>query len=444
VNAAALFSVYCAAAILLVATEIYAPCPRRSVYHPKPLSAAPYVVLLVAAYAFQLFLIRYGATNQTDWAPWRSNLPLPVITRTAYHADAIAIAVVALTAIESWALFAIYRRRITRGLLVACAATLLLLSIAEPALISPDTYSYVADAALGSAAYAPPAIPFSGDYRVINDALGAPLPASPYGPLWIWIAQVATVAFPILLAKLLAFRAIGVLALAAFVAALVRLRLPMRVVALAALNPGLMLQYVTNAHNEIVCMACIAWAAVAIRKAPAVSATLVIAAAAIKFPFAALGAPIFVRVPSIWARTAWMAAVLGISAAFAWFVGGAGYVAALTHHLPGGGVDILGLCVAAIALGLLVAALYERRRLNSAVWCFPLMASYPTPWYVGWGAGYALGSRRTLAYLLVWFPFCSALVDTMFMQLWTLEIVVPVVTVASVLWMLDIRPGAAR
>lgn len=437
-NASALFTVYYAAAIVLLGTELFVARPSRGA-RTQTSSAVPYVVALAVAYACQLALIWYGATSQTDWAPWRSHLPLPVITRTAYHAELIAIAVVALTAFQSWALFAIYRRRVWGATLVAGAAALLVLSLAEPALISPDTYSYVADAMLGSASYVPPATPFAGEYRVINDALGTPLPPSPYGPMWIWIARAVVAAAPTLLAKLLCFRAFGALAYGALFAALVRLKLPNRILAVTALNPGLMLQYVTNAHNEIFCLACVAWAAVLVRRAPLGSVLLVVAAATVKAPFAILGAPVFIRLTSVWSRSAWVGTVVALSVVFALLAGGGPYLRALVHHLPYTSLaDILGSCVAAAALTLLVVAVWSRRRLRAAVWSFPLMASYPTPWYAAWGFGYALTSRRTLGYLLVWFPFCSALVDTMFMQLWTLEIVVPVATVACVLWMLGV------
>ncbi|MBV8155976.1 MAG: hypothetical protein JOY98_16275 [Candidatus Eremiobacteraeota bacterium] len=426
----ALFAVFYAAALVLCAADIVG----KGESQPKRFSAGsavPYVAVLLASYAATLLLVWYAATHQHPWPAWRTNLPFPVVARTADSAQLIAAAMLGLGAVQCWALVAVYRRRVPRAALVTGVAVLLLLSLCEPALISPDPYSYVADALLGPSAYAPPATRFAGEYGAINDGLGVPLPPSPYGPLWIALARMTILAASSLVWQVLAFRALGAALFLAFLAGLAALRVPARIFAVAALNPGLMLQYVMNAHNEIFCITCVVWAAAVVRRTPAGAAAALVVAALVKLPFALLGLPIFVAVRSIAMRWTLAVAVIAAACALSWLGGGPAYLRALTHHLPFAGIaDILGVAASACALLAIAGGVAMRRRWRSAVWLFPLMGSYPTPWYAAWGLGYALKSRTVTAYLLVWFPLASLLVDTMFMQVWTLEFVVPAIALA--------------
>jgi glucose-6-phosphate-specific signal transduction histidine kinase len=70
------------------------------------------------------------------------------------------------------------------------------------------------------------------------------------------------------------------------------------------------------------------------------------------------------------------------------------------------------------------------------------LGAYVDSWYMFWGFPYALGRRRVLANLLLWFPLVAALLDLTLVQTWTLPLVASVI----VAYLLSNRPGrdAAR
>src|SRR6185437_5457153 len=105
---------------------------------------------------------------------------------------------------------------------------------------------------------------------------------------------------------------------------------------------------------------------------------------------------------------------------------------------------------ALVVATLLVAfAFFGMRRLQSAVWLLPPIGGfYPIfvyPWYLAWGIPYALNRHRKLAYLLVLYPLVAALVDQLFVRLWTIVFVFPI-TLATALALSAVpsRPAFAR
>lgn len=427
----ALFAVYYGAALVLVAVEFIGVggwlAPRQQFSRVPRASATPYVIVLVLSYAIVLCIVWYAATHESlsGVQPWRAKLPLPVVTRYTKHPDAISALFLAVSACQCALLSGIYRRTINENVLRAALAAMLVLSLATPALISFDPYSYAADGYLGRAAYAAPVV-LPGEFRLVSEAFAGAVPPALYGPLWLLVTRAVTSSVPSLLFKLLALRAVGALSLIAVVGAMARLGLPGRLRAIVWLNPGLALHYVMNAHNDLFAVACIAWAAVWIRRS-VVGATLgILAAALIKLPFAALALPVLRRIRSTGMRWAWAAIVIVGSLGLSWLLGGREYFQALAVHAPvPSPYNVLSGATMVVALAAIVTATAGYRRLGTAVWLMPMIASYPTPWYFVWGFGYALGRHRVLAYLLILFPLASFLVDPMFMQGWTLTIVVP-------------------
>ena len=138
------------------------------------------------------------------------------------------------------------------------------------------------------------------------------------------------------------------------------------------------------------------------------------------------------------ARITYALFVFFLTLSLSWISGGPHYFSAVASHLPARGLyGALGTTVAMLAVILLLLAFLRPRRLKTAVWLFPMMGSYPTPWYCAWGFGYALASRRVLGYLLVFAPLAASLVDTMFMRDWSLFIVVPAVFALAMLAMIS-------
>ncbi|MBV8197985.1 MAG: hypothetical protein JO263_07605, partial [Candidatus Eremiobacteraeota bacterium] len=306
-------------------------------------------------------------------------------------------------------------------------------SLCAPALVSPDPYQYVADAMLGKASYQPPSVRLPGEFGVINDALGTPMPPSLYGPLWMAIVAAVTSAAAGLLGKILLLRWFGVVMLLALLAGLRVLALPGRVLAVTAMNPAVAFLYVANAHNDLFCVTCVVWAAAIVGRSRALAVAAIVAAALVKLPFALLGIPALSHVAPASHRWTLAAITVASAVALSWLGGGRAYAAALSlNHPYTTAFDAAAVVATICALALLASTLASNRRLATGVWLMPLMASYPRPWYGLWGIPYALRSRRVLGYLLVFMPFASALTDTMFVQFWTIYFVVPLVAVLSV------------
>jgi hypothetical protein len=64
---------------------------------------------------------------------------------------------------------------------------------------------------------------------------------------------------------------------------------------------------------------------------------------------------------------------------------------------------------------------------------FKILSAAIYPWYfIWWALPYALSRRRVLGYLLVCFPFVTELSGlSLFMRVWQLNIVLPLVVIAS-------------
>jgi hypothetical protein len=308
-----------------------------------------------------------------------------------------------------------------------------LLSLAPPAFVSPDPYAYVGDALLGRGAYSPPAHAFGGEFAPIDRFFAAPMLPSPYGPLWTVVSGLVTAPFASLLGKLLALRVLGLLCYVALLAALRACGIPPRLIALAALNPGLFLQYVASAHNDLFGIVPLVFAAAFAARNAVLATGFLVVGALVKLPFVILGLPVLAAVRSRPMRYACaVAAILAAVVLSRWGAGDA-YFSGLAVHVPAQGpVYVFNLAVSVLALLAIGVAFVGGPRLRSAVWLIPMASSYVASWYLVYALPYALARRRMLAYLLIAFPFASVLVDAKFMQWWTYAIVLPLTVLASV------------
>jgi len=198
------------------------------------------------------------------------------------------------------------------------------------------------------------------------------------------------------------------------------LRVPRRILAVAALNPGLAMQYVAGAHNDLLGIAAIVVAAALLRRSAVVACGLVVVAALIKLPFAILGLPILAR-----CRPAPLGTLaLSRSSRAPLPSPGSAPAPAIFKASPctfrkSGFVHLLNAAVSVAALVAIAVAFLGGRRLRNAVWLMPMMGSYIASWYVTYGVPYALARRRILASLLVLMPFAALLLDAKFMREWT-------------------------
>jgi hypothetical protein len=388
---------------------------------------------LVASYAAQLQLIWCASIEGATYESWRLHVPIGVAMHDVRNGSVVAGALLALALFQSFALFALYRSPTARWAVVAAVVAMALLSVAAPAFISPDPYAYVGDALLGRGAYAPPAGSFAGEFASINRFFPAPMLPSPYGPLWEAVSRVSTEPFATLLGKLIALRVLGLLSYVALLGALRAFGLPRSLLAIAAVNPGVFLQYVAGAHNDLLGIAIVVAAGAFARRSPFVASGLLVVAGLIKLPFVLLGLPVLAAVRQPRLRYACAALTVAAAIGISFWGASASYLNGLTVHVPAPGpVYVLNLIVSLLAIAAIAVALVGGPRLRAAIWLIPMASSYIASWYLIYALPYALARRRMLAYLLIAFPFASMLVDAKFMQWWTYAIVLPVVIVVSV------------
>ncbi len=419
--------------LLLLIAEYFGLLSSRTPRTPK-LPAWAWVALLIASYAVQLGVIRYAALNQPGMPDWRLTMPIPVIDDRGLptaNGDAVTAIMLILAALQSYALLALYRAQsFSRNLLWIGCGVLLALSLFAPALMSFDMYGYVRGAVLGVASYTPADIPFSGDYHILNLWFDGPI-YTLYGPLWIAMAQAVTVAAPTFFAKLVSFRVLGVFLYVAFLAGLRACGVKPRMMAVAALNPGLMLEYVANAHNDFIAIVLLVFAAALVRARPLIGLGLIAVAGLVKLPYGIFGLPLLSRIRPVWMRYAGAAAMLAVVVAISWIGGGAAYFSTLIGHVGSRPEDIVHRVAGLAALLAIFIALIGGRRYRTTAWAMPQIAASVFAWYLVWGLPYALARHRTLSYLLVCFPLVVMLMESAFAQTWEFLFVVPALALLS-------------
>ena len=435
------FGLLASVALCLFVCESCRRLSSRTPRTPRP-AVWWWVAGLIVSYAAILALIFFAARHQFPAEAWRSALmPLAVVDDRASAGQVpgvtlVAAAMLYLAAFQSYALLALYRQEPARTAVGIGCGIMLLLSCAAPALTSFDLYLYVRDALLGFAAYRPPNVPFLGAYHVFDLWLGTPRPML-YGPLWPIVAGLVTSLAPTLFAKLMTLRALGLLSFLAVLAGLRAFGVPSRILNVFALNPGLMLQYVANGHNDLIAIAALVWAAAVVRKRASLAFGLIAIAGLFKAPFVLLGLPIVAAVRSVRLRVAGSIAAFVAVAAISWLGAGNGYFKTLAEYGAKNVAPFVGQISGFIAVALIVLAAAGGRRLRSGVWIVPALGAILFPWYFVWGLPYALARRRVLGYLLVCFPFAAMLAG---------PFVLPWAVVLVAVWVVGLslrEPGAA-
>ena len=420
--------------LLLLVAEYFGLLSSRTPRTPKAVRRGRRAAWLVVSYAAQQAVIHYAALNQPGMPDWRLTMPIPVIDDRGMpivRGDAVTAIMLVLAALQSYALLALYRaQNISRNLLWLGCGALLALSLCAPALMSFDMYGYVRAAVLGISSYTPADIPFSGDYHILNQWFDGPT-YTLYGPLWVAMAQAVTVAAPTFFAKVLSFRVLGVFLYVAFLAGLRACGVKPRMIAVAALNPGLMLEYVANAHNDFIAIVLLVFAAALVRARPWIGFGLVAVAGLVKIPYAIFGLPVLAAIRPAWLRYAGAAVMLAAVVAISWIGGGAAYFSTLIGHVGSRPEDIVHRVAGLAALLAIFLALIGGRRYRATAWVMPQIAAAVFAWYLVWGLPYALARHRTLSYLLVCFPLIVMLMESAFARNWELMFVVPALALLS-------------
>jgi hypothetical protein len=107
---------------------------------------------------------------------------------------------------------------------------------------------------------------------------------------------------------------------------------PSRILNVFALNPGLMLQYVANGHNDLIAIAPLVFATAVVRKRATLAFGSIAIAGLIKAPFVLLGLPIVAAVRSVRLRVAGSIAAFVAVAVISWLGAGNGYFKTLAEY----------------------------------------------------------------------------------------------------------------
>jgi len=380
--------------------------------------------VLVGAFFAELAVVGTAALTQVPLPDWYAQLPiLPIDENPPLYGHTppwVGNELLALAALQSVALYGLYRvlRRNTLG-----GAGLALLGVSSAAMLfgalstrgtaaTFDLYLNVGYAQLGLGAYAPPDRPFAGEFGAINRLWGTPILPAAYGPLWLLIASAVARAVHGLAAQLQAFRVLGAAAFLICLALLRFARLSPAALALCALNPVLIFQYVVDAHNDIFPLAFALLAIVAARRQPWLALACVAAAGAMKLPFAVAAALAFARLDERRSRVGFAAGGIALALLATELGSGGAYLAAVSHalayqHLS----NPLDRLAHALAIGAaLVAfslAIWGRRFIPTASWTFLSFGAVVLPWYAVWGLPYAILERTFLPVYLITLPLVA-------------------------------------
>jgi hypothetical protein len=388
-------------------------------------------VLLVAGFAAQLALLAYQAGHDGVRPGWFSTLPYALVDDAAPFGGAhpqISFAALAFVLVQSIGLTAVVaafvpeRSRADRDAawaLVLCAAGALgAFALFAPAIGSSDMFGYVGLGLLGAHPFERPAHFFTGEYARFFASY--PLRPTVYGPLWIGLNAALVSLGGTFAAKLFVLRAFGatqLLALAALVWSLARSR---ALTAAVLLNPMLWLQFVVNAHNDLMAVTLVAGGvALVARRHTGWAIAAIAAAGLVKLPFLLLGVVAFGREGrrrALLSAGSAVAVCVAISAVF----GGKPYLDALLTTTAQRGIDmdpVLQASKIVMALTPVFVTAYvllKGRYPAFGGWLYPALAPILFPWYLVWAVPYALAARAGALLTLLALPLVATLVDTIY------------------------------
>jgi hypothetical protein len=385
--------------------------PRAESAEPEataPIATMATCAALLASFLAELQIVRIAALTQVPFPDWFGRLPLLFIDENpplgGHTPPWVGNSLLALALAQSWLLYRLYRALRDRGatqrervaLVLACAGMLAFALATRQASAASDLYLNAGFAHLGVlGAYHPPGVPFAGDFALINKQWGVPLLPAAYGPLWIFVASTVVKAGTTLWQQVQLLRVFNAALFVACIALLRGLRRDSATVALFALNPALVFQFVLDAHNDLFPLTLALCALATVTRRPWLALLFAAAAGAAKLPFALVAALAFSRLEQRAQRISFALAA-GTLAAAATLLGSRGaYLGALgpnlyyqAIHEPLGrfahALAILAACFAA------AAAIVSRRFFVTASWSFLSFGPIVLPWYAAWGLPYAI------------------------------------------------------
>jgi hypothetical protein len=316
-------------------------------------------------------------------------------------------------------------------------------AILSPAMTSRDPYMYFSFAKLGLASYAaaPRAIDVP-DFPTRAWCYDLLLPSA-YGPAFVLYERTLLAAVHNPVAAVVVLRSTNALWLIACIAFLKRIGVVKPAIAIFALNPVVLFEYVTNAHNDIIAI-CLILAAMSLDGALLASLAMVTVAGLVKLPFAAIGALAFARRPSLPQRVVPAVAGVLLTVALSYAIAGRAYFAGLWfyHNVLGSAGNPLEIALTAFAVVAVVFAIARQAYTGIAPFSFPAFSAVEIePWYALWGLPYALRERRHLAIFLILLPIGAYLMDDSVSAKIQLVLFVAICAVVGTLAVRDLRFG---
>jgi hypothetical protein len=424
------------AALILTVWEVLG---RRLPALPRlnlPRISRPAVALgalaLVAGFSGQLILLAFQAGHDGARPDWVSRTPLLFVDEAFPFGEAhglISFAALGLVVAQTLGLLtlvgAILRgaqggndaapARLAQQVTPFVAAILALLAFGSPAVSSGDVFGYVGLGLLGPHPFERPAHFFTGEYARVFDSWH--LRPTIYGPVFTGLNAAVVSLGHTFAGKVLALRALGLVLMLIFAALVHALARSRALTAAVVLNPMLWLQFVTNAHNDLLGMNLLAGALILIaRRRPAWAMLLVAAAGLVKFPFVVFGAVAFAREGprrAIPYAAGAAALCVAVSAAFA----GRPYLDALTltartrAAFTDPVLNEMKFALSLTTLAVTAFILLRGKFPAFAGWLYTALAPVLFPWYLIWAFWYALAARGAALATVLALPLLATLSD---------------------------------
>ena len=384
------------------------------------------VVILVSAQHAYLAVLLDATYHESPMRDFMARMPVRFISGLAPHTigETYRTCFALLVLVESFALSVLYcgLEYASRAKLTAVAIGMALAyadAATSKAATSADMYAYVGFMLLGTHAYAPTAAGFAGAYALINVWWHTPMVSAAYGPLWLAIADCAGALGHSLFEKIEVLRLLGVVALLGTAAALTALKIPLRIVALIALNPALIFEFIANVHNDLLAVLLLLVARYAtVRGAVRIAIVSAVAAGLVKLPFLLFAALAFVPLPCRTRRLRAYGITLASGLALSCIVGGRPYLAALyraaDEGTAGHAVSALigaSIVVKIVAVGAVALALAGGVFVEACAWTLPALCALLHPWYLSWTLPYSVESHEALRNVAVALPVVMLVAD---------------------------------
>ncbi len=367
---------------------------------------------------------------------WISGLPVALLSEPS-HASLFSthtsLVYVAIAVVQVALLFAL-RERLERsagavalGICAAAFVAMIAVDLHASAAISSDAYAYIGYAKLPSvhAAYAIANPPLGQSFAAINRLWGSPLPPCVYGPLWILTVHVLLAPIASIGSSFEMLRILGAVGTAVLVLLVYAISRSTVLAAVTALTPPLHVQFVMDAHNDVLAIVPILLALVAARRSWWGAAfALIVVGATMKLNMAIVGLLVTLTLP-LRLRIAFVAGLAGTIALVYAALSGTAFVAAIRyvkigsalhamHRIPHAQTfSLIEIIALAGALAVCTIGFFSRRLWLGASGIFVALGSTLIfPWYLVWGLPYALlASPRGTVTVMCIAPLLAVLLE---------------------------------